>query len=47
MKKPYCEWWDVPLEDVAEWQQEKCEENEMHCENCSERNMKEDEETGR
>ena len=37
MKGAYCTWWDVPLKDVAEWQQEQCEENEKHCEGCAER----------
>lgn len=29
-----CPWWDCPLENVAEYQQEDCEKNGMDCYTC-------------
>ena len=34
MKEAYCLWHDKWLKDVAEWQQEQCEEAGMKCEDC-------------
>lgn len=32
----YCKWWDCPLEDVSEHQQEECQKNGMNCVQCME-----------
>lgn len=34
MGKAFCSWWDCPLEDVAEWQGERCEKDGMTCIDC-------------
>lgn len=34
MKKAYCRWYGVFLCDLAEHQQEKCEEYEQKCDGC-------------
>ena len=33
----HCPRWNCDLEDVAEWQQENCEESGMDCYDCMER----------
>ena len=33
-EKPYCKWYDKPLNEVAEWQQAECYKNEMNCNEC-------------
>lgn len=40
----FCKWWDKPLEDVTEWQQERCyEESGLECTKCHELEVKEKE----
>lgn len=34
MNVAYCLWHDKELKDVAEWQQEQCEEAGMKCKDC-------------
>lgn len=34
MARAFCAWWDVPLEDVTEWQDQDCEKNGMFCIEC-------------
>lgn len=30
----FCRWYEKPLRDVTEWQQEQCEENGQQCHGC-------------
>lgn len=30
----FCKWWDKPLTDVTEHEQEKCEKNGLFCTEC-------------
>lgn len=32
----YCKWWDCPLEEVTEHQDEECQKNGMDCARCME-----------
>lgn len=32
----FCKWWDCPLAQVSEHQQESCERNGMDCQKCME-----------
>lgn len=34
MARAFCTWWDCPLEDVSEWQDEDCLKNGMNCTEC-------------
>ena len=41
MQKAYCRWYDKKLEDVAEYEQERCEEYGRRCKDCPEMISKE------
>lgn len=41
MQKAYCRWYDKKLEDVAEHEQEHCEEYGRHCTDCTDLTSKE------
>lgn len=34
MGKAYCRWYEKPMQELAEHEQEQCEENGQRCENC-------------
>ena len=44
MMKAYCMWHGKYLEDIAEYEQEQCTENEQECDYCGNLTFKEREE---
>lgn len=34
MFQAFCRWYNVPMKDLAEHEQEQCEENGQQCEGC-------------
>lgn len=38
----FCKWWDCPLEQVSEHQQEDCERDGMDCQKCMKQADEED-----
>lgn len=35
MKENYCLWYDKPVKDVYEYEDEQCKKNSMYCDKCN------------